>query len=47
MRERTAECARFYEARKVAKSEIAKKKRKFKARRPRVEDDAVYSKERN
>ena len=43
MKERTVECASFDEARKVAKSEIAKMKRKFKARRPHVVDDAVYA----
>ena len=43
MKERTVECASFDEARKVAKGEIAKMNRKFTARRPRVEDDAVYA----
>lgn len=43
MMERTVECASFDEARKVAKGELAKMKRKFKARSPRVDDDAVYA----
>ena len=45
MKERTVECASFDEARKVAKGEIAKMKRKFKERHPHVVDDAVYSKD--